>query len=85
MTASILAADAVRCQHARQQADLFGRSELREYILRFATCDPMMLRQHAARRLAAAMMKHEGEGWSTRPENLLTMPKTWFGRDEHPQ
>ncbi len=42
----------------------------------------MTLRQHAARRLAAAVMKHEGEGWSTRPKLPLTLPKTWFGRDE---
>jgi hypothetical protein len=30
MTASVLAADAVCCQRVRQQADLFGRSELLE-------------------------------------------------------
>ncbi len=62
MTASVLAADAVRRQRVRQQADLFGRSELREYIRHFATCDLMTLRQHAAWKLAAAVMKHEGEG-----------------------
>jgi hypothetical protein len=60
MTASVLAADAVARQRAQQQANLFGRSELREYIRRFATCDLMTLRQLAARRLAAAVMKHEG-------------------------
>jgi len=79
MTASVLAADAFRRQRFREEA---GGSELREYLRRFATCEPMTLRQHAARRLAAVVMKHEGEGWSTRPELPLTLPKTWFGRDE---
>jgi hypothetical protein len=45
----------------------------------------MTLRQHAARKLAVAVMQHEGGGWLTRPENLLTLPKTWFGRDDEPR
>ena len=82
MTASVLAADAFRRQRFREAGAAAGGSELREYLRRFATCEPMTLRQHAARRLAAVVMKHEGEGWSTRPELPLTLPKTWFGRDE---
>jgi len=82
MTASVLAADAFCRQRFREAGAAAGGSELREYLRRFATCEPMTLRQHAARRLAAVVMKHEGEGWSTRPELPPTLPKTWFGRDE---
>jgi len=81
MTASVLAADTAR--RARLQQRRAGdRFELREYIRRFCTCNPMTLRQHAARKLAVAVMQHEGEGWSTRPGQPLTLPKTWFGREE---
>ncbi len=45
----------------------------------------MMLRQHEAQRLAVAVMQQECEGWSTGPKNLLTLPKTWFGREERAQ
>ncbi len=45
----------------------------------------MTLRQHVARRLVAAVMKHEGEGLAMRPGNPLMLPKTWFREDECPR
>jgi hypothetical protein len=42
----------------------------------------MTLRQHAACRLAAAVMRHEGKGWLTKPSNPRTLPQMWFRREQ---
>ena len=42
--------------------------------------EPLMLRQHAAHCLAAAVMQHEGDCWKTENINLL-LPALWFGRE----
>jgi hypothetical protein len=57
--------------------------EVRVYLQRFVAMEPLMLRQHAARPLAAAIMQHEGDSWNTENVNLM-LPTLWFGRETGP-
>jgi hypothetical protein len=62
--------------------------EVRVYLQRFVATEPLvfpalMLRQHVARRLAAAVMQLEGDAWNTENVNLM-LPALWFGRETGP-
>ena len=82
MTAATVAADQVREQNARQRIVLYNSSDAINYLKRFVGSEPMTLRQHAARRLAAAIMQHDGDGWSTGNVAVsLTLPNNWFRRE----
>jgi hypothetical protein len=82
MTAASVAADQVRQQNAGQRVVMYNSSDAINYLKRFVGSEPMTLRQHAARRLAAAIMQHDGDGWSTGNVAVsLTLPNNWFRQE----
>jgi hypothetical protein len=82
MMASTVAADQVWQQKVRQQVIMFNRPDAINYLKRFVGSKPMALRQHTAWHLAAAIMQHDGDGWSTGNVAVtLTLPNNWFQRE----